>query len=248
MVELQNNLRSNKDRQLAIQALREVMAVDGEMTEQERQVLEEMEAALNEVSVGVVGLMERLVGNRVHQRRAEVGEAPNREMYFDDFLSNKVYYALARHLRDKEIELDLTEDEQRKLGLAGGLMAKVAHLDGTLSDRELAAMIQTIQRYWKLGDMAATFVAEVAVAAVNETYDTTRIMHRLAKVASKDERRQIVTALFAVAAADGDISTDEHEEIRIMARGMKLTHQDFINAKLQVLGNDSVANNHLTMK
>ena len=37
---------------------------------------------------------------------------------------------------------------------------------------------------------------------------------------------------FAVAAADGMASFEEIEELRVVAQGMKLTHQEFIDAKL----------------
>jgi uncharacterized tellurite resistance protein B-like protein len=235
VVELQNALRTGRHKQLAVEALRDMMAADGTVTEEERLVLAEVEAAINGVSVGLTGAMERLVGGKVHQRRAAIRQAPNRERYFDDFLRNKVYYSLARHLRQEEVDLDLSEAEQRKLGLAGGLMAKIAHIDGELSEAEFQAMVSTVQSHWKLEDVAATLVTEVALAAVNESYDTTRIMNELGKTATRKERCQFLTALFAVAAADGDISMDEHEEIRIIARGIKLTHQDFINAKLQVI-------------
>ncbi len=235
VVELQNALRTSRHKRLAIEALRDMMSADGEVTEDERAVLAEVEAAISEVAVGVTGTMERLVGGKMQQRRAAVRHAPNRERYFDDFLRNKVYYSLARHIRQEEVDLELSEAEQRKLGLAGGLMAKIAHIDGEQTEAEFQAMVDTVQEHWRLGDTAATFVTEVALAAVNESYDTNRIMNELSKAATRRERRQILTALFAVAAADGDISTDEHEEIRVIARGLKLTHEDFINAKQRII-------------
>ncbi len=235
VVELQNSLRTNADKQLAIEALRDVVTADDKITPAERELLEEVETAINEVSVGVTGAMERLVGNRVRERRDSVKDAPNRERFFNDFLNNKVYYSLTHHIRHENDLLKLPEEEMRKLGLAGGLMAKIAHIDGELSDDEFEAMVQTIQSHWSLDDEAASFVVDVALAAVDETYDIDRIMRELATAASNSERRQFLTALFAVAAADGEISMNEHEEIRVISRGLKLTHQDFINAKLQVI-------------
>jgi hypothetical protein len=41
--------------------------------------------------------------------------------------------------------------------------------------------------------------------------------------------------LFAVATADGEASYDEIEEIRTIAGSLKLSHQDFIQAKLKIL-------------
>jgi uncharacterized tellurite resistance protein B-like protein len=235
LVELQERLRTSQQKRLAIESIRDVIAADGKVTAEEEAVLAEVKTALDQVNVGVLGALERLVGNQVQSRRAAVRQAPNREYFFDDFLRNKVYYALARHPRRQEVAWTLTEDEQRKLALAGGLMAKIAHIDGELSEGEFETMVQTLQGYWALDEAAAAFVVEVALAAINETYDVTRIRQELTAATSKDERRQFLRALFAVAAADGEISMDEHEEIRVIARGIKLTHKDFINAKLQVL-------------
>jgi tellurite resistance protein len=43
-----------------------------------------------------------------------------------------------------------------------------------------------------------------------------------------------VDALFAVAAADGGVSNDEIEEIRGISNSLKLTHKEFIDAKLRI--------------
>lgn len=230
VAELQDALRSSADRQTVLDALRDVLAADGEVTAEEAAVLAEIETALSSADVGVIGAFRRLFGNGA--ARESAGIAPNREQFFDDFLRNKVYYTLARRQRQGELALDIPESEQRKLGLAGGLMAKVAHIDGELTDNERQNMAQAIQRHWALGDAAAEFVVEVAVAKVDDTYDTVRMMGELAATASEAERKQFLTALFALAAADGDLSIPEHEEIRFIARGLNLTHEDFIAAKL----------------
>jgi uncharacterized tellurite resistance protein B-like protein len=62
------------------------------------------------------------------------------------------------------------------------------------------------------------------------------MMRELVTETSEEERRRVINALFAVGAADGDLSFEETEEIRLIARGLNLTHKDFIDAKLQVLG------------
>jgi uncharacterized tellurite resistance protein B-like protein len=50
-----------------------------------------------------------------------------------------------------------------------------------------------------------------------------------------EERRHVIELLFAISAADGAMSLDEIEEIRVIARGLNLTHKDFIQAKLRVI-------------
>jgi uncharacterized tellurite resistance protein B-like protein len=238
VAELQSAIRTQADKELAMQALRNLAGADGDASDEERAVLAEIEASLGDVGTGIIGALGRLVGSSVDERTAAVANAPNREAYFDDFLRNKVYYSLRQHAPDAEVGLDLSEREQRRLGLAGGLMAKVAHIDGEVSDEEFDAITNAIERYWQLDHAEASYVAEVALSAIDRTYDTLRMMRELAEMTTEDERRRFLTALFAVAAADGDISHDEHEEIRFIARGIMMAHEDFINAKLTVLGRE----------
>jgi uncharacterized tellurite resistance protein B-like protein len=230
--ELSQALSSSDEKRFVVQALRDLAAVDGQVSQQEEVVVAEIEAALQEAGKGRLGRLGRMFGGGA-QITPAAGVAPNRENYFDDFLRNKVYYNLAQRGRMGEFELQLTDAEQRKLGLAGGLMAKLAHIDGQVSDDELDNMRRAIQRHWSLSDFAAAFVVETALATVNETYDTVRMMTELANIASETERQQFLTALFALAASDGEVGLAEHEEIRFIARGIDLDHEAFIAAKLQ---------------
>ena len=49
-----------------------------------------------------------------------------------------------------------------------------------------------------------------------------------------EERVELMNVLFAVALADGFVSSDETEAIRKMMNTLKVSHQDFIDAKLKV--------------
>lgn len=115
-------------------------------------------------------------------------------------------------------------------------MAKIAHLDRQVTPEEYIGITRIVRRNWGLSEEEATFVTEVAVTAIDVTYDTFRMIRELTTTSTVDERRQILTTLFAVAALDGDMTLEEIEEIRVIARGFDLTHRDFIDAKLKVLG------------
>ena len=235
LVALQQALRTGRQRALVMEALRDVVAADGEITPEEERALLEIEAALKETSVGLNGLLGRLVGARLRAEKAAAAAAPNREAQFTDFVRNRVYYALTRRLAEEGSTLDLSAADQRVLSLAGGLMARLAHIDGDFSDAERQAMAERIRSAWDLDAGAAAFVAAVAGETIHETFDTTRMMDDLARLMPAEERRHFLEALFAVAAADGEISHDEHEEIRLIARGIRLDHEAFIAAKVAVL-------------
>lgn len=236
VVDLQNDLSSPQQKQIALLALQNIVDADGFISESEREVVDEIREAIESVQVGMLGGLQRLVGGAMQRRAATVADAPNREAYFEDFIKNKVYYSVSEELRAEGRELNISESDLRKLGLVGGLMAKIAQMDREVTEAEFNRMIEIITKNWNLSLEEATFVAEIAVSAVDVTYDTFRMMRELATSTSETERRRILVVLFAVGAADGDLSYEETEEIRLIARGLNLTHKDFIDAKLEVLG------------
>ena len=238
VVDLQNSLRSASDKQVVVDALQRMVEADGDISQEEREVVAQVQADIEAVNIG--GL-QRLLGGAMKRRSAAVANAPNREAYYDDFIKNKVYYAVEQRLHVDPTDLGLSDDELRKLSLVGGLMAKIAQLDRQVTEEEFADMVAIFEDIWGVSEEAATFVVEVAISAVDVTYDTFRMMRELATGATEDERRHVVELLFAISAADGDMSVDEIEEIRVIARGLNLTHKDFIDAKLKVLGEERPA-------
>ncbi len=236
VADLQDSLRSPQQKQMALQALQNMVDADGIISDDENSVVIEIQEAIESVETGMLGGLQRLVGTSVKRRSEVVASAPNREAYFDDFIKNKVYYSVSQWLQKNGQHLDLPDEALRKLGLVGGLMAKIAQLDREVTDAELERMIEIIRSYWRLSREEATFVAQVAVSAIDVTYDIFRMMRELTAFTTVKERQQILDVLFAVAAADGDLSFDETEEIRLIARSLDLTHTDFIDAKLRILG------------
>ena len=64
--------------------------------------------------------------------------------------------------------------------------------------------------------------------------DYYRLSRRFFESTTEDERVRFMDALFAVADADGRVSYEEIEEIRTIATVLKLTHKQFIDAKLKI--------------
>jgi uncharacterized tellurite resistance protein B-like protein len=233
VAELQNAIRSGKDKELALDTLEEILEADGEVTDTERAVVESIKASIESVDIGLLGgFMKAVTGRRVQA----VANAPNREAYLDDFIKNKVYYGVRRRLDLGEAELDLPEDQLRRLGLAGGMMAQVAHVNPQISDGEVTAMVDALQDHWHLDAEQAAFVAGVAVSETASLLDPYRLAREFATDCSYEERAEFLDVLFAVAVADGKASYDEIEEIRQIARSLKLAPSDFIDAKLKIPG------------
>ncbi len=236
VADLQNALHSPEEKQFALDALQRMAEADGVVSDGEKDAVAGISEAIDSVEMGFLGGLQRVLGGAMQRRAEAVAGAPNREAYFDDFIKNKVYYSVTQRLRENGRELNISDEDLRRLSLVGGLMAKIAQLDRQVTETEFEGMIDIIQTNWNLGLEEATFVTEVAISSIDVTYDTFRMMREIATGASIEERQRVLLTLFAVANSDGDMSFEETEEIRVIARGLELSHKDFIDAKLNVLG------------
>jgi uncharacterized tellurite resistance protein B-like protein len=149
-------------------------------------------------------------------------------------MRNKVYYSLNRLMQQEERHIDLPEGELRKLSLAGGLMARVANVDGEIQPQEMSKMAEAIQAKWHIAQEEADLVAEVAALEISRGVDTYRLTRHFFESTSEQERLDFLDVLFAVADGDGFVSYKEIEEIRTIATVLKLRHKQFIAAKLRI--------------
>ncbi|NIS81138.1 MAG: hypothetical protein GTO14_13250 [Anaerolineales bacterium] len=231
--ELQSTILTSQDKTLASDTLKTLIHADGIVTPEESAVAQKIQSVIDDVNVNIFGQMGTLMRSSMRRRSNVVSQAPNRELFLEDFLRNRIYYQMRRRLDRNDVEIDLPEEELRKLSLAGGLLSRVAHADEDVSDDEFAAIVKGLQSRWNLSDQAATLVAETALATFDQGLDFYRLSREFFSATSAAERVDFLQALFVVAASDGDLSHEEIEEIRLIARGLKLTHKQFINAKLQ---------------
>ena len=146
--ELVSNLRSDRDKSLAISAIDSMVKADGNLPEEERSAMEEVREAIQGANVGVFGNLGKLLGGSMRRRSEALANAPNRERYIDDFTKNKVFYSLSRRLELEGGAIDLPEAELRRLSLAGGLMARVAYVDHEVHESEFEHMVESIQGHW----------------------------------------------------------------------------------------------------
>jgi uncharacterized tellurite resistance protein B-like protein len=227
-------MSSRADKELALKALDDLIHADGEIPDAEQRVADEIRQAIQDANVGVIGGIGKLVRGTIQRRSEAVANAPNREAYLEDYIKNRVYYGVRRRLDESDDQPDLPDSELRKLSLAGGLMARIAHVDREVTEGEIGAMERTLQENWSCSREQAALVAEVAVSAVAEDMDFYRMAREFFTCTTEQERVQFLDVLFAVADGDGLVSTPETEGIRRIALNLKMTHRQFIDAKLKI--------------
>ena len=235
IADLQSAMVSKRDKELAVNELDQMVHADGELTSEEEAVVEEIRTAIEDVDTGIFGGIGRLVRGPVSRRSQKVASAPNRELYFEDFMSNRIYYNIRLRLDLlNEEDLPMSEAELRKFSLAGGLMARVAYVNRDASEAEYDSMRNALGKCWQIGDEEAAVVVEVSVSEISKDLDYYRLSREFFESTTEAERLCFLDVLFAVADGDGRVSYEEIEEIRMIANMLKLTHKQFIDAKLKI--------------
>jgi uncharacterized tellurite resistance protein B-like protein len=174
--DLAMTLRGPADRKLALEALEHMLHADRVVTEEERQVAEEIRQALSRVDLGGFALIGRLVRGAL----GIAAEGPNREQHLDEFLHNRVLYAVRQRLgRAPDEDLGIPIEEVRKAALAGGLLARVAYVDKEVAQAELARIAASLEQGWGIAPDRALIVAEAAVAESDASLDFYRLTRSL---------------------------------------------------------------------
>ena len=232
--ELLAQLTTPEDKALAIAALNDVVSADGRVSDSERAVLEEIKPMIESADVAILGPLSRLMRGSIKLRSQEAANAPNREVYLEDFTHNKIFYLVSRRLELESEDISVSEPVLRKLSLAGGLMAHVAYVDQEVTEAEFDAMADILEAKWGASTVEAALVAEVAVSETSKGLDIYRLSREFFETTTAEQRVRFLDVLFAVADGDGRVSYEETEEIRLIAKMLKLTHRQFIDAKLKI--------------
>jgi uncharacterized tellurite resistance protein B-like protein len=230
--DLRAAIRTRKDKELASETLERLIQADGTVTPEERAVANEIQSAIDSINTNIFSRMGKMILASAKKRSRTVAGTANREQYLEDFIRNRIYYKMKRKLGENEAEIPLSDEEFRKLCLASGLLSRVAFVDKDVTTEERASIVEILRKSWDLRQETAALVAETAISAFEEGVDYYRLSREIFIATDEGERIKFVRALFQVAAADGDLSHDETEEIRKIAQVLKLTHKQFIDAKL----------------
>ena len=113
----------------------------------------------------------------------------------------------------------------------GVLLLEVARADHELHQQELDRLLQVLREQWTLTDEEAS---ELLAAATREAdrhaslHEHVRLLNTRLDAA---QRRSLVTGLWEVAWADGEIHRYEEHLVRRLADLLHVPHSDFIRSK-----------------
>lgn len=127
----------------------------------------------------------------------------------------------------------LDPERARHIAAFAYVLGRVAHVDLEVSKEETRAMERIVRELGGIEDEEAVLVVQIAktqhaLFGATESYVVTR---EFARFASQEEKESLLECLFAVSAADLEVSSEEEAEIRKIAGELDLAHADFIAAR-----------------
>jgi uncharacterized tellurite resistance protein B-like protein len=124
----------------------------------------------------------------------------------------------------------LDPEPARFLASFAYVLSRVARADLNISDAETRAMERIIVDRGGLTEDQAIIVVQIAKTQ-NKLFGGTEdflVTREFNKIATRDQKLALLDCLFAVAAAEESISSEEDNEIRQIASELQLEHRDFI--------------------
>ena len=231
-------MTSQTDKDLAQNALQKLVPSGSQGADPQIEVVKQLQEDIEQGSTGFLEHLRRPLRRILNLRGQKYSEEHDRESRLEDFIKNTIYFQVTMELRDRGITFDLPDSDIRKLCLTAGLMARVAGIDRMISKEETAIMTGVLQKKWKLTEEQAQLVVEISHHRIFRGLDGVRLVKRFNNFTTLAERKEFVDCLFAVANAAEKTSFEEIEEIREIAKGLELSHQDFIEAKLAISRED----------
>ena len=136
----------------------------------------------------------------------------------------------------------LPPDRARYLAAFAYLLSRVANADLDISDEESRQMESIVRRYGNLPEAEAVLAVQIAKSQSRLFGGTEdfKVARELKKLSERKERHELLHCLFAVAAADAEISLDEEQQIRLIAEELGLSHREMADVRSQYNAHRSV--------
>ena len=135
----------------------------------------------------------------------------------------------------KRIVSELTAIEPHRarfLAAFAYVLSRVAHADSTICVNETATIQEIVQKLGHLPEVQATLVVKIAGSQTRLLGGTENFLvtREFREIATRAQRCELLDCLFAVAAADGAISTIEESQAGQIAKELGFTQPEYASA------------------
>jgi uncharacterized tellurite resistance protein B-like protein len=123
-------------------------------------------------------------------------------------------------------------------------MARVAYVDFNIHADEQIYMEKALSDWLDFKPESIKAITKIALEHVVELSGTQNhyYCNPLIDLLDAHERHQIIKLLFQLAASDGQVTSDENEEIRSINQCLRLSDKHFVAARVDILEKLSINN------
>ena len=124
-------------------------------------------------------------------------------------------------------------ERARFLAAFAYLLSRVANADLDISAEETRRMEAIVRRFGELPETQAILIVEIAKSQSRLFGGTEdfKVAREFKQLADRDQRRDLLHCLFAVSAADDEISGVEETQIRQIAEEMGFSHRELVQVR-----------------
>ena len=115
------------------------------------------------------------------------------------------------------------------------LFLEMATIDGEFSESEKKRIVSTLEKEYQLSDEYADALIEASNRELEGSIDLWRFTHLINQNYSMEEKIRIIEMVWKIAYADGRLDKHEDYLVHKLARLLRLTHRQLIEAKQKVL-------------
>jgi len=218
--DLLDRLPGDRERHEVLDEIEKLFQADGVVDPAEREVLDNLRGILASQST-VEGFMSRIKGvfRGLVPRSDAAGE-----------LSEYVKNPVLRRLDDISgggWQESMTAADLNRHTLFGAVLGKVAATEDGIAPEELERIRSILGTRAALAPPMLDWVTRAVAETASGDLDRQGLLSEYNRVATMDQRRELLDAAFAVAAADGTIGPDELEELRLISNFLWIDPRDF---------------------
>lgn len=139
------------------------------------------------------------------------------------------------HDKIRRLLPDVNEEETVKTACLAGLLARVAYCDFEIAPSEKDQMKLALSKIGHIEDELVESITELAISEIIELagLENHKYCYPLNSLMTNEQKYDLLIALFAIAASDGEVGHEETEEIRLITASLQLEHKYFISARAQ---------------
>jgi len=127
------------------------------------------------------------------------------------------------------------EGEIKRITSVAGLLGKVAYADMNISEVEQQHIRQVLETHLHLSSQAAHKILKLLGEHRAQLYSIEDFIYlrMVNTLFDKEEKLRLLSTLFTIAAADNSVSAAEDAVLWSIAKGLKLSHREFVSVRAE---------------